>query len=69
MITNPTQACPRICSQGNEAHTATKKWGDHTALKTNNLPHKDLQFAISVAWGMDVTLKSSFESKHAAQQK
>ena len=26
MITNPTQACPRICSQGIEAHTVAVKW-------------------------------------------
>ena len=26
MITNPTQACPRICSQGIEAHTVAAKW-------------------------------------------
>ena len=49
--------------------TQTKKWGDHRALQTKNLRYKDVQFAISVAMCRDVTLKSSLESKHAAQQK
>ena len=67
------RACDRRPSEGllhtPSTGTQKKKWEDDTALQTNNLPQKDVQFAISMALCMDVTLKSSLKSKHAAQQK